>query len=302
MLNEDCKNGVVLTFGNFDGIHLGHKLAISITKKISQEMNISSAVLTFEPHTSSVLSKKNHFRLIDHNHKVEMINDAGIDYLYIIDFDKSFSQLNYNDFISEILVKSYNVKHIVVGKNCTFGYKKLGNTFTLKEYAMLYDYTVTELDPLVIDNEVCSSSLIRDHLRCGKIDIANKFLGRPYQISGIVVKGACRGTEIGFPTINILIEDCMIKPKFGTYYARITYKMEWFYGVVNIGMRPTFQDLKRPILEMYIFNFNKNLYGSNVKIELLSFIRPEKKFFSVNELKKQINSDIVKAHQLEGSL
>ncbi|WP_353287450.1 riboflavin biosynthesis protein RibF [Wolbachia endosymbiont (group B) of Gerris lacustris] len=305
----DCEqrieDNVALTFGNFDGVHLGHKFTISTLKKIAQEKGLPSAVLTFEPHPSTVLSDRKNFRLIDQEQKKELIGNHGIDYLYVVDFNKGFAQVSCDDFISKILVEKYGAKHIAVGENCTFGHKRLGNISTLEKYSETYGYSLTKLELLIIDGKICSSSSIRECLQKGEIEVANKLLGRPYQVSGIVTKDACRGREIGFPTINIPIEDYMIKPKFGTYYAKVAFpesSTSWLYGVVNIGMRPTFKDLKKPIVEMHIFDFNENVYNFKVDIQLLKFIRPEKKFHSINELTKQIDCDILKAYQLKINL
>ncbi|MEY2393177.1 riboflavin biosynthesis protein RibF [Wolbachia endosymbiont of Tettigetta isshikii] len=299
------ENNVVLTFGNFDGVHLGHELAISTIKKVAQERRLPSAILTFEPHPSTILFGRNNFRLINQERKKELISSYGIDYLYIINFNEGFSQISCNDFISKTLIGRYSAKHIVIGESCTFGHKRLGNTSTLREHSETYGYSLTELEPLIIDGKVCSSSSIREYLQKGETGIANKLLGRPYQVSGIVTKGAYRGREIGFPTINIPIGDCMIKPKFGTYYAKAAFSdnnSNWLYGVVNIGMRPTFKDLKKPIVEMHIFDFNKDVYDYKVNIQLLKFIRSEKRFHSVDELTKQINYDILEAYQLRTNL
>lgn len=276
---QGIENNIALTFGNFDGIHLGHEFAISTLKKVAQERGLPSAVLTFEPHPSTVLFGRNNFRLIDQEQKKELISSYGIDYLYIINFNRGFSEISCDDFISEILIDKYGAKHIIVGENCTFGHKRLGNILTLEKYSEIYGYSLTKLEPLTIDGKICSSSSIREYVQRGEIEIANKLLGRPYQVSGVVTKGACRGREIGFPTINIPIEDCMIKPKFGTYYARVTFpdsNPNWLYGVVNIGMRPTFKDLKKPIIEMHIFDFDEDVYSHKVNIQLLKFIRSEK--------------------------
>ncbi|WCR58065.1 riboflavin biosynthesis protein RibF [Wolbachia endosymbiont of Ctenocephalides felis wCfeJ] len=331
--DQGIKSNVALTFGNFDGVHLGHEFAIFTLKKIAQERKLSSAILTFEPHPSTVLFNRKNFRLISQEYKKELISSYGVDYLYIIDFNEGFAQVSCDDFISKILINMYGAKHIVVGESCTFGYKRLGNTLTLKKYSETYGYSLVELEPLMIDGEICSSSSIRECIQKGEIETANKLLGRPYQISGIVTKGVCRGRKIGFPTINITIEDCMIKPKFGTYYAKVSFpsldvasvcgarshgsqyqgieatesfakgsfsdaNVNWLYGVVNIGMRPTFKDLKKPIVEMYIFDFNADVYNRKVNIQLSKFIRPEKRFHNVDELTKQINYDIFKAYQL----
>ncbi|KLT21729.1 riboflavin biosynthesis protein RibF [Wolbachia endosymbiont of Armadillidium vulgare str. wVulC] len=302
---QRIEDNLALTFGNFDGVHLGHKFAISTLKKIAQEKGLPSAVLTFEPHPSTVLSSRNNFRLIDQEQKKELICSHGIDYLYIINFNEGFAQVSCDDFISKILVDRYSAKHITVGESCTFGHKRLGSILTLEKYSETYGYSLTKLEPLIVDGEICSSSSIREHLQKGEIEVANKLLGRLYQVSGVVTKGACRGREIGFPTINIPLEDYMIKPKFGTYYAKVALSensANWLYGVVNIGMRPTFKDLKKPIVEMHIFDFNENVYNLKVDIQLLKFIRPEKKFHSINELTKQIDRDILKAYQLKINL
>lgn len=302
--DEKIKSDTALTFGNFDGVHLGHKFAISKTKEIAAEKGIASAVLTFEPHPSTVLHNKSNFRLIDQEQKKEIISSYNIDYLYIIDFNKDFSEISCDDFISKVLINQCSAKHIIVGTNCTFGHKRLGTISTLEEHSKLYGYSLTKLEPLTIDSQICSSSLIREHIQRGEIEFANKLLDRPYQISGNVTKGACRGREIGFPTINIPIEDSMIKPKFGTYYAKVTFtgSQEWLYGVVNIGMRPTFKDLKKPILEMYIFDFDKDMYNYRADIQLLKFIRSEKRFHSVKELTNQIESDILSVSKLKTNL
>ncbi|MGL9717845.1 MAG: riboflavin biosynthesis protein RibF [Wolbachia sp.] len=335
--DQGIESNVVLTFGNFDGVHLGHEFAISTLKKTAQERGLSSVILTFEPHPLTVLSNRNNFRLINQERKKELISSYGIDYLYIIDFNKDFAQASCDDFISKVLIGRYNTRHIVVGESCTFGHKRLGNILTLRKYSETYGYSLTRLEPLIIDGEICSSSSIREYLQKGEIEIANKLLGRPYQVSGIVAKGACRGREIGFPTINITIEDCMIKPKFGTYYAKVSFpflnitpardtgiyrsqyrdteatesfarcsfsdsNVNWLYGVVNIGMRPTFKDLKKPLVEMHIFDFNEDIYDRKVDIQLLKFIRSEKRFCSIDELTKQINYDILEAYRLRTDL
>ncbi|QKX02007.1 riboflavin biosynthesis protein RibF [Wolbachia endosymbiont of Dirofilaria (Dirofilaria) immitis] len=303
---QEIKSSVALAFGNFDGVHLGHKFAISSLKKTAQERKLPSAILTFEPHPSTVLFNKNNFRLISQEQKKELISNYNIDYLYIINFNKGFAQVSFNDFISKILIDRYSAKHIVVGESCTFGYNRLGNILILKKRSKTYGYSLAKLEPLMINGKVCSSSLIREHIQKGEIETANKLLGRPYQVSGIVAEGAHRGRKIGFPTINIAIEDCMIKPKFGTYYAKVAFSdinpPNWLYGVVNIGMRPTFKDLRKPIIEMHIFDFNGDIYDCKVNIQLLKFIRSEKRFHSIDELTKQISHDILKAYQLRANL
>lgn len=294
---------VALAFGNFDGIHLGHSRVISTVKNLSIEKGIPSAVLTFEPHPASVLLSKKDFRLTDVKQKIELIENYDIDYLYVINFDQNFAKTTPECFIQKVLVNNCKAKYIVTGHECVFGYKRLGSLKLIKDFAVTCGYQVIELNSLAIeDSTVCSSSLIRECLTCGNVELANKLLGRSYCISSTVVRGVGRGRKIGFPTINLNIDDDVIKPKFGVYFARMMQNDSCFYGLVNIGIRPTFEDFKKPILEMYIFDFNDNLYDDLVKVELLKFLRSEKKFSGVEELKAQINSDVIGARKLKDCL
>lgn len=294
---------IVLTFGNFDGVHLGHSHVISVVKNLSIEKGIPSAILTFEPHSATVLFNRKNFRLTNVKQKIELIKSHNIDYLYVINFDQNFAKMTPECFIQEVLVNSYQAKYIVTGHECVFGYKSLVNLKLIKDFAVTYDYHVVELNSLAIEgNTVCSSSLIRECLTCGNIELANKLLGRPYCMNGTVVRGMGRGRKIGFPTINLNTDDDVVKPKFGVYFAKTMQSGSCSYGLVNIGVRPTFEDFKKPILEMYIFDFNDNLYDHLVKIEFLKFLRSEKKFFGTEELIAQIRSDVIEARKLKDCL
>ena len=285
----------VLAFGNFDGIHLGHQLIIDAVKKIASKENLVSTIITFDPHPSEYLRNKKNFLLLDLEQKINLLKNSGIDYLYIINFDKNFSQLSPDAFIKDVLVDSCNVKCVVTGHSCFFGHKCLGNMDLLHYYSTIYDYKVVNVNPMFVDNMLCSSSLVREYLSQGKIELANKVLGRLYQIDGKVVKGLARGRVIGFPTINVSIEH-MLVPKIGVYSAsvRIHNDSVWLNGIVNIGLRPTFNDMGFPILEMHIFDFNDDIYDQLVSVRLLEFIRPECKFDNVEQLKQQIKDDICK--------
>ncbi|KJV69474.1 bifunctional riboflavin kinase/FAD synthetase [Candidatus Neoehrlichia procyonis] len=287
---------VVLAFGNFDGVHLGHGAVFSKIKDISHKQSISSAVITFIPHTEVFLRNKTNFLLSNFEQKVKLITQHEVDYLYVVEFNKDFSQILPEDFITKILVDGCKMKHIVVGHDCVFGYKGMGSIGLLHAYSQIYGYDVTEINPLTKNGILCSSSSIRKCLHSGDIELANQLLGRAYQINGRIFRGLGRGKTLGFPTINVRIEDFLV-PKFGVYAARIKindYSDKWFNGVVNIGIRPTFCDIECPILEMYIFDFCSNIYEKEVSIELLGFIRSEKKFDTVNQLVDQIKCDIEK--------
>ncbi|CEI84783.1 FMN adenylyltransferase [Ehrlichia minasensis] len=285
----------VLAFGNFDGVHLGHRAIVDAVKNISIKENIASAIITFVPHPAEYLHGKKNFLLLSFEQKIELFKSCGIDYLYVIDFDKNFSHLSPDTFIKDVLVNGCNVKYIVTGHDCFFGYRCSGNIALLYTYAGICNYKVVKINPVFInDGILCSSSLIREYLSEGKLDLANKVLGRPYQISGKVIRGLARGRVIGFPTVNIALERTLI-PRAGVYSAciRIDNNTTWLNGIVNIGLRPTFNDLNSPILEMHIFDFSDDIYDQYVTIQLLHFIRTERKFDTVDQLKQQINDDIV---------
>ena len=293
----DQKSNVnsVLAFGNFDGVHLGHQLIINTVKNIAFKENLASIIITFDPHPSEYLRNKRNFLLLDLEQKISLLQDCGIDCLYIINFDENFSRLSPDAFIKDVLVDSCNVKCIVTGHSCFFGHRCLGNMDLLHYYSAVYNYEVVKVNPVLIDNVLCSSSFIRECLSQGQIDFANKVLGRLYQINGKVVKGLARGRLIGFPTVNISIEHILV-PRIGVYSARIRIgdNSIWLNGIVNIGLRPTFNDIGFPILEMHIFDFNDDIYDQFVAIQLLEFIRPECKFDTVEQLKQQIENDVSK--------
>ncbi|ABD45170.1 riboflavin biosynthesis protein RibF [Ehrlichia chaffeensis str. Heartland] len=292
--NQKGNVNSVLAFGNFDGIHLGHQSIINAIKNISVREKITSVVITFSPHPAEYLRNKQNFLLLDLEQKIELLQSYGIDYLYIIDFNESFAQLSPDAFIKDVLVNSCRIKYIVVGHSCFFGHKCLGNIDLLYSYANIYDYEIVRIDPIFINDKLCSSSLIREYLSEGKVDLASKILGRPYQINGKVIKGLARGRVIGFPTVNVDIKHILV-PRVGVYSAciKIDDNNVWLNGIVNIGFRPTFNDLSFPILEMHIFDFDSDIYNQHVAIQLLDFIRPERKFSSIEQLKQQINEDII---------
>ncbi|WDM85480.1 bifunctional riboflavin kinase/FAD synthetase [Ehrlichia sp. JZT12] len=283
----------VIAFGNFDGVHLGHQLIIDTVKNIAFKENLASTIITFNPHPSEYLRNKRNFLLLDLDQKISLLQNSGIDYLYIINFNENFSRLSADAFVKNVLVDNCKVKYIVTGHSCFFGHKCLGNMDLLHYYSTICGYKVINVDPVLVDNVLCSSSLVREYLSQGQMSFANKILGRLYQINGKVIRGLARGRLIGFPTVNISIEH-MLVPKIGVYSARIRIGDDniWLNGIVNIGLRPTFNDIEFPILEMHIFDFNDDIYDQFVAIQLLEFIRPECKFDTIEQLTQQIQYDI----------
>ena len=283
---NEINSDTVLTFGNFDGVHLGHMLIIDKVISIAKNNNLKSAVLTFEPHPVNVFAERKNFRITNFNQKVKILSAKGIDLLYVIDFSKEFSNVCANDFVNKVLINICKIKHIVVGSNCTFGNQKQGAISMLDNLSALYGYEVT----IIHRSLEISSTVIREALLKGDIELASKFLGRPYQISGTVIKGDKRGRNLGYPTANVVAKDCL-NPKQGVYVGKMNFKNTIYNGMINVGMRPTFCSSDEIVIEMHIFDVNLNLYEKNVDIYFLSFLRGEKKFMDVEILIQQIKED-----------
>ena len=286
------KEAVVLTFGNFDGIHLGHVRIFSELTQRAAQLSLPSAVLTFSPHTAAFLKQRKNFLLVDFEQKVKLIEACGVDYLYIVEFGQAFARLSPHAFIHDVLVSGCMARHIVVGRDCVFGHKCAGDLKLLELHAAACRYGVTGVLQYVVAGHVCSSSRIRECLQLGDVETANLLLGRRHVISGKVLKGRGRGKLIGFPTLNLSI-DHTVPPKNGVYHARVRFDSDdWLPGIVNIGTRPTFAEGARPLLEMHIFDFDKDVYGEWANVELISFLRPERKFHDTDQLIQQIAQDI----------
>ena len=295
LCGRSCGKDVVLTFGNFDGVHRGHRHIFSEVVRLSKEKGLASAVLTFSPHTAVFLRKRKHFLLLDFDGKAQLIEQCGVDYLFVVKFDEECAKMAPEAFIANILVNRCNAKYVVVGGDCVFGHKCKGNLDMLRSYAPHYGYDIVVVNQLLASNgDVCSSSCVRTYIEQGDVKSANQMLGRNHSVSGLVVKGLARGRSIGFPTINLTLED-LVLPRMGVYSARVSVDKDqhcWLAGIVNIGIRPTFSPEERAVLEMHIFDFDEDLYGKWVTVELLDFIRDEKKFQNVEQLIVQIKRDI----------
>lgn len=286
------KEAVVLTFGNFDGIHLGHVRIFSELTQRAAQLSLPSAVLTFSPHTAAFLKQRKNFLLVDFEQKVKLIEACGVDYLYVVEFGQAFAQMLPRAFIHDVLVSGCRARHIVVGEDCVFGHKCAGDLKLLELHAAACGYGVTGVPQYVVAGHVCSSSRIRECLQLGDIETANLLLGRRHVISGRVLKGQGRGRLIGFPTLNLSIDHTVL-PKNGVYHARVRFDANnWLLGIVNIGTRPTFAEETCPLLEMHIFDFDKDVYGEWANVELISFLRPERKFHDTDQLIQQIAQDI----------
>ena len=297
-VSKNHKNSILL-IGNFDGLHIGHQKLFNFAKKYKKKYKIKIGVLTFDPMPKMFFDKKlKNFKISNLNQKINSFEKFKIDFVIIKKFDKKFSKINYIKFIDNILSKKLRPKYIFVSNNFRFGNKREGNVNKLKFFEKKYNFKIINPKPLKKKTKIISSTLIRKLISNGKINIVNKYLDRNWSIDGKVNVGRKMGRKIGFPTCNIKLNDYVIaKPGVYAVNILINKNKKLLRGIANLGYRPTFNQ-KEILLEVHIFNFSRNLYNKHLTIEFIDFIRKEKKFKNINQLKKQINLDIRKAKKL----
>jgi len=290
-ISKRFKNSAI-AIGNFDGFHLGHQRVIRKAKEIAKRNKITFGLLVFQPLPVMFFNKKlKNYRLDSLQQKIDSSKKHGIDFLIVKKFNKKFSNIRPEDFIEKIIYKKLKAKLIFISKNFRFGKNRTGNVSLLKNKEKFFQYKTKNITPLNKKGSTISSTLIRKNIAKGKIDYANKLLGRFWTIEGVVKRGEKRGRKIGFPTCNLDLKNYIV-PKLGVYSAKIIVgKKIKKRGIVNIGYRPTFGKNKL-LLEAHIFGLKKNLYDKRIKIMLIKFIRKEKRFKSIVQLKNQIKRDI----------
>ena len=292
------RNSIIL-IGNFDGLHLGHQTLFRSAKKLKKKTNCKIGVYTFDPIPKMFFNKElKNYRISNLNQKLELFKKFDVDFVINQKFDKNFSKINCHKFIENILYKKLSTKYIFVSNNFRFGNKREGDVKLLKLFQKKYNYKILKPSPLKIKNKVISSSLIRKLLGQGQLYLANRYLNRKWSVEGVVEKGRQMGKKIGFPTCNINMKDYVIA-KPGVYAVKIYRKQKNkpLKGIANLGYRPTFNQ-KKILLEVNIFNFNGNLYNKNLTIAFIKFIRGEKKFKGIDQLRKQIKLDIKVAKRI----
>ena len=289
--NSNSNTPAILTIGTFDGVHLGHKKIIKKLVESAKSRKMRSCILTFFPHPRNFLSKSNELKMINTiKEKKEILNELGVDELIIQEFNNEFSNLSANEFIKHLL-KFCEIKEIIVGFNHKFGKDREAGIDELKIYGKKYGFDVCEIDAFDINQINISSTKIRNAIGAGEVELCNEYLGYNFSIDGNIVKGKSIGKKIGFPTANIRVEEnYKILPKNGVYFVSCKIKNIQKFGMMNIGFNPTFGN-KKLTIEVNIFDFNQDVYGENIKIEFIKFIRNEIKFQNIDELIKQIKID-----------
>lgn len=286
-------NNTILTVGTFDGVHLGHRKIINEMIYQSVENNCRNLVITFDPHPQIVLSKDGSIKILSTlKQKLEYLKNLSVQNVLVINFTKEFSQIDFKTFVEEYFVKSIGVHTVVVGSDHHFGKNREGNSEVLAELGNKFGFNVHKVEPLIFEGQKISSTRIRKALLDGKIKLANEMLGKKYEISGKVVKGNQRGSKIGFPTANIEIEhrDKLI-PARGVYFVEVDVANKNYYGMMNIGYRPTFNNTTELMLEVHIFYFSGDIYNHPIIVRFVDRLRDEIKFNSIDELKNQLHQD-----------
>ena len=291
-VRNEHKNSIIL-IGNFDGLHLGHQKLFGLAKNYKKKYSLKIGVLTFEPMPKMYFnSKLKNFRISSYQHKINFLSELDVDFVITKKFDKIFSKTKSVTFIKKILGEKLKPKFIFVSNNFRFGNKREGDVRQLFKNESKYDYKIVKPKPLLIDKKVISSSLIRNYLQKGKLKKVNNLLNRNWSIKGKVQKGKQLGKKIGFPTANIDIKDYVLAcPGVYAIRAKIQKSSKFIKGIANLGYRPTFNGNKI-LLETHLFNFSGNLYNKYLTVEFIEFIRKEKKFKNVDQLKKQIKIDL----------
>ena len=281
----------VLSLGMFDGVHFGHISIINLLKSVAQENNLETAILTFWPHPRKVFNPNDEIKLLNTlNEKLNLLENAKLDVVFLKSFDENFRNLTGEEFIRQILVEKLNVKHIIIGHDHVFGKNKSGNFELLQKLSKELDFEVQQLDAVKEGEFNISSTKIRNCLANGNIIGANKMLGYHYSVSGKVIDGKKLGRTIGYPTANIEVDELKLLPKKGAYIVEVYVKNKFYKGMLSIGTNPTVNGDKLTV-EVYILDFNEDIYGEEITVKFRDFLHEEIKFESLEKLIERLDED-----------
>jgi len=282
---------MVLTIGVFDGVHLGHKYLLSQLKEHARQENLLSGVLTFRQHPQAVLSLQTKLPcLTDLAQRIRLLKNEGIDAIIMLSFTCELARLSTSQFV-ELLKKYLRMRGLVIGPDFALGRNREGNVNTLRTLGRDMDFSVTVIPPLVINSEVVSSTAIRNALAEGDMKRVHNLIGRSFSLHGRVITGAGRGIELGFPTANLDVDSQQALPPDGVYATWAYVDNKAYQSMTNIGRRPTFDGGERAV-EVYVLDYHGELYGQELRIDIIERLRGEERFDSADELKKQVAEDI----------
>ncbi len=296
---ERLRGPLFLAIGVFDGVHRGHQAVISTSADHAAASNGTPVVVTFDPHPEKVLRPQAAPHLLSATeHKIALIRALGVEHLLVITFDKQFAATEPEDFVQKLVIHSKPLQEICVGHEWSFGKNRRGNLDLLKKLGAKFNFDVVGIPPVKINGAVVSSTAIREAIEKGDLAKAAEMLGREYTILGTVTRGDNLGKKIGFPTANLSAHSEQFPPN-GVYVAEARIDGELYRGVINLGIRPTVSSGKSErVLEIHLFDFNRDIYGHDVEVRFLKFLRSEKKFQDLDTLVQQIRQDVEQARQL----
>jgi riboflavin kinase / FMN adenylyltransferase len=293
--NADIARPTVITLGVFDGLHLGHQLIMKTVVERARALSAVPTVITFEPHPRAVLHPESAPPLLQtFDQKIEALSVLGIEQTIVIHFDQAFSQIRAKDFLRETVTDRLHAKAVYLGKGFAFGHNREGNIELLRKVGAELGFLADEVPEVRLRGRRIGSTRIRQLLQQGRVNLARRMLGRPYGVEGQVIRGAARGATLGFPTANLHPQNRVI-PDRGIYITATLIEGKWRRSVTNIGVRPTFADSTQLSVETYVLNWSGDLYGDVLRVRFLHRLRDEKKFGSVEDLKRQIERDVTRA-------
>ena len=294
--NAGIHRPTVLTLGVFDGLHLGHQLIMQTVVERARATGSVPTVVTFDPHPRAVLHPESAPPLLQtFDQKIEAFGVLGIEQTIVVRFTKEFSSIRAADFLRDVVVDRLHAKEVYLGKGFAFGHDREGNIDLLKRVGAELGFIAGEVSEVKLRNARVSSSKIRGLLAAGQVNLARRMLGRPYGVEGRVERGAERGHKLGFPTANLHPHNRVI-PRNGVYVTGTLIDGQWRRSVTNVGLRPTFADAVEPSVETFVMNWDGDLYGDVVRVRFLYRLRDERKFNSIDELKRQITRDVERAN------
>jgi len=285
-----------LALGFFDGVHRAHQKLLDTVNSLARDSGAESAVITFQKSPGGYFDSKKNINLQTLEARLSLIEKRGIDYTFVLDFE-DFKDMDATTYLNDVLIKYFSPKYIVTGFNHTFGANKSGSA------AFLYDnqnsnpkhpYKYVEVEKMKVNNTLVSSTNVKKFLEKGYVKEANLLLGYDFNINGTVVTGMGLARKLGFKTANILLPDNIVKPAYGVYYGAVSYKDKTYNSLINWGIKPTVNNSPIPVLEAHILNFDGDIYGENITVSLKEYLREEKKFSTVEELKRAISDDVNK--------
>ena len=299
---ESLRGPLFLAIGVFDGVHLGHQAVISAATSHARAADGTPVVMTFDPHPLKVLRPQHAPHLLTATqHKIALIRDMSVEHLLVINFDRKFAATSPEEFVEELVMHSRPLREICVGHEWSFGKDRRGNLDLLKRLGVQLDFSVVGVPPVLVNGEVVSSTAIRQAVEKGDLAKAAEMLGREYTILGTVTHGDNLGKKIGFPTANLSAHSEQFPPN-GVYFAEARVNGVLYYGVINLGYRPTVSSGKSErVLEIHMLDFDRDIYGEDVEVRFMRHLRPERKFESLESLAQQIELDVRRARELSAA-